>query len=115
MNPYRDSLDALRTVGKEHAEDLLTDLARRLLVAANEEESADALRIDIDEITGAVRRADIATSRLPEATTLIMMEGNAPLQAMLDPDECEGLFLEEAEREELHRIAFFSYEDMEDC
>lgn len=115
VNPYRNDIEAIRCVSEEHAGDLLTGLARHLLVAIREEESADVLRIDIDEITGMVSRTDNPTSRLPEASAPITIEGNTLLHARLDPGECEGIFLEETEREELHRVVFFSYEDMEAC
>ena len=115
LNPYRGEIETLKSICDERAEELLTDLARRLLKAASEEESADIITVDIDEITGAVRRPSNDTYRLQEGDELIRIGSATPLRATLDPDECRGIFLEEVGREELRRIACFSYAEMEAC
>lgn len=115
VEPYRDEIEMIGGIKEEHAEQLLTSLARRLLVAAAEEDGADQLIVDINQITGAVHIKGDTLGELPEGSGLIRMEGDTSLRAVLEPSECRDIFLEETGREKLYRTVFYTYEEMEAC
>ena len=112
LNPYRGILSAICQVDEAFSNQLLTDMARLLVIASKEEEAADEIRVDINTITGSIQRVSDKLTESPDNNVRLVMERNT-LQTVLDVDKCEGIYLEEVDRKMMYETRYFTYDQME--
>lgn len=111
LDPYRDAIPIIEGLEEKYHE-LLSDKAKLLISAAQEENDASVLTRDVNTITGAIDYVRDDLIETPDDQSMFVVERNQ-VQLHLDEDSCEGLYLQEIKREQLYRILFYPYRRME--
>lgn len=111
LNEYREVITQIFRINEKYS-DLLSDKAKLIINAAKEESDAEILKVDINTITGLPISYKDDLCELPEDSSVYVLE-RQPARFLLNEKNCEGLYLEEINRESLYQIRYFTYENME--
>lgn len=111
VDPYRSDISSIRELSEKH-DDLLSDKARLIISASQEEEDADVIAIDVDTISVELNNWWDKLEKLPKNEEIFILD-RQKIMISLGSEACEGIRLEEIDRDELYKIRYFPYSRME--
>ena len=111
MDPYRSDISIIRDLSEKH-DDLLSDKARLIVSASREEEDADVITLDVDTVAGELNSRWDKLEELPLDDAIFILD-RKKFMISLGSGACEGIHLEEIDREKLYKIRYFPYSWME--
>lgn len=111
VDPYRSEISTIRKLSERH-DDLLSDKAKLIISASQEEEDADVITVDVDTVAGELNNRWDKLEEVPEDEAIFILD-RQKIVISLGSEVCEGIHLEEIEREELYKIRYFPYSRME--
>ena len=111
VDPYRSDISIIRDLSEKH-DDLLSDKARLIVSASREEEDADVITLDVDTVAGELNSRWDKLEELPLDDAIFILD-RKKFMISLGSGACEGIHLEEIDREKLYKIRYFPYSWME--
>lgn len=111
VDKYRDVIPKISSID-ENFDDLLSDKAKLLLNVVKEEDEAENITAYFNTVTGQLLRTKDDLCENPNDSSIYVLETHS-MQLGLDEDHCEGIYLQEINREHLYQVRYFPYSRME--
>ena len=111
LDPYRSAISVIRNLSEIH-DDLLSDKAKLIISTSMEEEKAEMITVDVDTVAGKLNKRWDKLEELSKEEAIFILDRHKVIIS-LSPGVCEGIYLEEIDREELYKIRYIPYSWME--
>ncbi len=111
IDPYRMTISRIKELNDNY-NDLITEKAKLIVKASQEEKEAEEIIVDIDMVLGGLNNSKEKLEELPVGDNIFILN-RKNITISLGSESCEELYLEEVNREHLYKIRYFPYSQME--
>lgn len=111
LDPYRDKISIIEKINETH-NDLLSDKAELIVNAALEERAMEPITVVVDTITGKLNSIWDVDEELPSEDSMLVLD-RQKADVSLDSDVYKDIYLEEVSKEELYKVRYYPYSQME--
>lgn len=111
VDEYRNVISQISNINGKY-DDLLSDKARLLINTSKEEDDAETITVYINIVTGQPTCLKDDLDKVQNDSSVYVLE-TQPMQIGLNENKCEGMYLQEINRERLYQVRFFPYSMME--
>lgn len=116
IDPYRNEIATIEGLNATH-DDLLSPKAKAIIASFFEETTAEIIMVEINTITGEPNNRcdtliELSSEELRSDEPEYILD-RYKAKAILNPETCKGIYLEEVSREELYKIVYCPYSQME--